>query len=75
MLLISRGFNKRLGTNNLTLVDTFMEAQKRGLKIMDVAVMPEQDSWIFHNGPGFKDGPSMVCDVLVMRVFLEFRPS
>lgn len=45
-----------------------MEAGKRGLSPMDVAVVPEQDSWIFQNNPGVPDGPSMVCDVLVMRV-------
>lgn len=47
-----------------------METAKRGLSIMDVVIQPEQDSWIFQNDPGTPDGPSMVCDVLVMRVWL-----
>jgi len=66
---LRQGFNKRLGTSDLSIVDAYMVAQKRGRTLMDVVVMPEQDSWIFTNGKGFRPGPSMVCDVLVMRVW------
>jgi len=66
---LRQGFNKRLGTSGLSIVDAYMYAGKKGLSVMDVAVMPEQDAWIFENGKGFKNGPSMVCDVLVMRIW------
>lgn len=46
-----------------------MESYKRGMSFTDFVTMPEQDSWIFHNGPGWKDGPSMVCDVFVTRMW------
>lgn len=71
LLLIQEGFNKRLGTNNLSIIDTYMAAGKRGFYPIDVAVMPEQDDWIFQNDEGVPDGPSMVCDVLVMRVCMQ----
>jgi len=65
---LSQTINKRLNTNGLDIIDVYMEIQKRGKSIMDVVVMPEQDSWIFEDSNGVK-GPSMVCDVLVMRLW------
>jgi len=66
---IAQGLNHRLGTTNLSMQESFMESHKRGMSFTDLVTMPEQDSWIFKNGPGFRDGPSMVCDVFVTRMW------
>jgi len=64
---LAQTFNHRLGTTNLTLNQVYAEAGKRGLVFDDVAVMPELDSWTFVDDN--QVGPSMVCDVFVMRIW------
>jgi len=60
--------NKRLKTNGLSISEVYMEAQKRGLSFTDLVIMPEQDEWIFMDDNG-QQGPSMVCDVLVSKIW------
>lgn len=52
-------FNKRLNTTGLSVVQVYNEAHKRGISFPQLFAMPEQDRW------QYKDGYSMVCDVLV----------
>eukprot|EP01126_Amoeba_proteus_P058854 TRINITY_DN7645_c0_g1_i1.p1 TRINITY_DN7645_c0_g1~~TRINITY_DN7645_c0_g1_i1.p1 ORF type:complete len:529 (-),score=93.89 TRINITY_DN7645_c0_g1_i1:153-1739(-) len=66
---IRQGFNKRLGTEGLSIVDLYMYASKKGISFTTLATMPELDEWIFTNDPGTPSGPSMVCDVFVMRMW------
>jgi len=60
--------NKRLGTQGLNVNECYMESQKRGIDIPTLLTMPELDEWIFEDNNGTK-GPSMVCDVFVMRMW------
>jgi hypothetical protein len=56
------GMNKRLGTscnNTECLVDEIM---RRNTTLGEVMTVPEQDSWVYN------DGPSMVCNVFVLEV-------
>jgi len=78
-----QGLNKRLqslftdnvhGNSNavfddLSLVDTYMVAAKKGLSWTDLVTMPEMDNWVYVDGN--QTGPSMVCDVLVSRLWKE----
>jgi len=66
---IRQGLNKRLNTQGLTIGEAYMVGLKQGLNFTTLITMPEQDSWIFDNGQGFKSGPSMVCDVFVMEMW------
>jgi hypothetical protein len=65
---LAQTLNKRLGTQGLNVVEAYAEAQKRGIELTDLAIMPELDQWIFEDDNGQK-GPSMVCDVFVMRMW------
>jgi hypothetical protein len=49
--------NKRLGTQNLTLVELANVAASRNITLGELIAMPEQDDWVY------SDGLSMVCDV------------
>jgi hypothetical protein len=66
---ITQGFNHRLNTQGLTLDQAYMVSLKKGIDFTTLVTMPEQDSWIFENGAGFKAGPSMVCDVFVTEMW------
>jgi len=80
MDFLRQSLNKRLlslnssfpsAAGNLSLVDTYMVAAKHGLSWTDLITMPEQDAWIYDNGGVTKNGPAMVCDVLVSRMWKE----
>eukprot|EP01127_Copromyxa_protea_P013184 TRINITY_DN3520_c0_g1_i2.p1 TRINITY_DN3520_c0_g1~~TRINITY_DN3520_c0_g1_i2.p1 ORF type:complete len:521 (-),score=82.23 TRINITY_DN3520_c0_g1_i2:47-1609(-) len=66
---ITQALNFRLGTKGLSMGEAYMTAQKKGISLTELAAMPEQDSWIFENGAGFKNGPSMVCNVFVTKMW------
>jgi len=66
---LAQGLNFRLGTKGLNIQQAYMAAAKRGISFTQLVTMPEQDSWVFQNDPGMKPGPSMVCDVFVMRMW------
>jgi hypothetical protein len=36
--------------------------------LIDLVTIPEQDDWIYQNNNGV-NGPAMVCDVLVLRMY------
>lgn len=61
--LVGEAVNKRLGTNNLNLVQLYEVMYQRNLTVAQVFAMPEQDSWIY------SDGPSMVCSSFVAAVW------
>jgi len=65
---LGQGLNFRLGTKGLTIAEAYMVAAKRGISFTDLVTMPELDSWIFTDANGVS-GPSMVCDVFVMRMW------
>lgn len=68
---LRQGLNKRLFPNtdsNISLIDTYMEGAKRGLSFSDMVTIPEQDDWTYDDGNGVS-GPSMVCNVLIMRIY------
>jgi len=71
---LRQGFNKRLFPSNpnsdLSLIDAYMAAGKKGLSWSDVVTMPELDEWVYHDDNNTV-GPSMVCNVLVMRMWKE----
>jgi len=56
-------FNKRLGTNNLSMAQVMAECDRRNTTILQLITVPEQDAWIY------PDGRSMVCDVFVMSMY------
>jgi len=60
--------NYRLGTTGLSINQCYMEAAKKGLTFEDLVTLPEQDAWTFQDANG-QNGPSMVCDVFVMRMW------
>jgi len=56
--------------DDFSLVDTYMVAAKKGLSWTDLVTMPEMDEWIYTDANS-TSGPSMVCDVLVSRLWKE----
>jgi hypothetical protein len=60
--------NYRLGTTGLSINQAYMVAGKKGISFEQLVTMPEQDSWTFQDD-GNQKGPSMVCDVFVMRMW------
>jgi len=75
---LTQGLNKRLAAltgstpnSELTLVEAYMAAQKLGISWSQLVKMPEMDDWIYSNGNESASGPSMVCDVLVARLWKE----
>ena len=61
--LFLEGMNIRLGTRGLNLKELTIEAESRNMTIEDVLAIPEQDTWIF------SDGPSQMCSALVTGVY------
>lgn len=59
------GINLRLGTSGLNMKQLTEEAAQRNMTITDVMAMPEQDSWIY------SDGPSYVCSCFVVAIWKE----
>jgi len=64
---LQQTLNYRLGTDELTINQAYVEAAKRGINFTDLVTMPEQDKWVFKDAD--MEGPSMVCDVFVMRMW------
>ena len=58
-IIFNEAINFRLGTQNLTIPQLAEVIEERNLTWGDVFAMPEQDSWIY------SDGPSMVCSSFV----------
>ena len=59
----NEALNMRLGTKGLNTAEVYAEAEKRGMTFSDLVTIPEQDKWIY------SDGPSWVCDVWVMELY------
>ena len=55
--------NQRLGTQNLRMKGLASEAAHINMTLMEVAALPEQDDWIY------SDGPSYVCSCFVIGVY------
>mmetsp|Transcript_14523 Transcript_14523/g.37048 ORF Transcript_14523/g.37048 Transcript_14523/m.37048 type:complete len:550 (-) Transcript_14523:54-1703(-) len=64
-LVWNDALNMRLGTKGLNTAQATIEAEKRGINFTSLLAMPEQDDWVYENGP------NMVCDVFVVRIFKE----
>jgi len=65
---LQQSLNKRLGTTDLSINQAYMVAAKKGLTFEDLINLPELDSWTYEDSNGVS-GPSMVCDVFVMRMW------
>jgi len=58
--MFNLALNMRLNTTNMSLPDVlYMAATQRGLSFQTLAMLPEQDAWVYPTGP------QMVCDVFV----------
>lgn len=62
-IIIGEALNKRLQTVGLSFDKLALEAAKMNRTLMEVYTFPEQDSWIY------SDGPSMVCSPLVAHLY------
>eukprot|EP01147_Barroeca_monosierra_P011099 gene11099-3165_t len=58
-LMWGEAFNKRMNTTGIPVVELYNIAAKQNISFTDLFSMPEQDKW------QYKDGYSLVCDVLV----------
>jgi len=56
-------FNMRLQSKDLTTVEIYNALAKQNLTFGELMSLPEQDSWVY------SDGPSMVCDVFVCEMY------
>jgi len=63
----AQSMNFRLGTQNLTVNEIYMEMTKQGMNFTDLVTMPELDSYNYMDNN--RTGPAMVCDVLVARLW------
>lgn len=59
-MMLGEGLNLRLGTKNLTIVEASALAAKRGISFEDLLAIPENDDWVY------SDGPSRVCSCFVV---------
>lgn len=55
--------NQRLGTSGLSFDEVLVESEHRNMTLQQLMAMPEQDEWIY------SDGPSMVCSCFVIGVY------
>jgi len=55
--------NQRLNTKGLSTAEIYKQAQAKGLSFGELISIPEQDDWVY------SDGPSMVCCSFVLRVY------
>lgn len=63
--MILDALNMRLGTKDLNAEQVFQTCQDRNMTFGELISIPERDSWIY------EDGPSMVCNVFVARMYKE----
>ena len=63
MMIYGYGINKRLGTSNLNIGKLGHAAAKKGKSLEDIMVMPELDSYTYH------DGESWICSALVAGIY------
>ena len=61
--MFGEAMNKRLGTEGLNMKQIAAEAAHRNMTIQDLYAIPEDDDWIY------SDGPSYVCSCLVAGVW------
>jgi len=60
---VGEGLNLRLNTKNLTLYEIYNVMLERGMTLDDLFGIPEQQDWIY------SDGPSYVCSAFVAGVY------
>ena len=60
---------QRAGMPNIkpttTVADAYAFAFSKNISLSELMALPEQDSWKYPAGPGYKEGQAMVCDVFV----------
>eukprot|EP01006_Ploeotia_vitrea_P050471 TRINITY_DN67467_c4_g5_i1.p1 TRINITY_DN67467_c4_g5~~TRINITY_DN67467_c4_g5_i1.p1 ORF type:complete len:571 (-),score=47.00 TRINITY_DN67467_c4_g5_i1:89-1705(-) len=49
--------------SNMTLVEVANMGYKKGMSMADIWNIPEQDKWVY------SDGPSMICDVFACKIY------
>lgn len=62
-LIMNEGLNKRLNTTGLGMVAAANLANQRNVSWGELLAMPEQDSWVY------SDGPARVCDVYSCSIY------
>ena len=60
---MGEALNKRLNTTNLNLYQIYNVLYDRGMTLDQLFAIPEQDGWIY------SDGPSYVCSAFVAGVY------
>jgi hypothetical protein len=58
-----QAMNFRLGTKNLGMKEVTAEAARQGMTFEELMAMPEQDHWVY------SDGPSYVCSCFVIGIY------
>jgi hypothetical protein len=66
-VFVGEGLNKRLNTEDLTMIELSNEAAKRGMTLADVWAMKEKDEWVYKRNKG----QNMVCSSFVFRMYME----
>jgi len=66
--MFAEGMNKRLGTDGLNMKGVAAAAAQKGMSIMDVMAMVEQDGWEY-NGLVPRDGLAYVCSAYAASVW------
>lgn len=61
--LVGEGFNKRLGTEGLSIDEIAVEVVRRNMTFGDLFAIVEKDEWVY------SDGPSMVCSAFVAGIY------
>jgi hypothetical protein len=59
----NEALNKRLGTDGLDLPEILGECAQRGITFGQLLTVPEDDTWVY------SDGPSVTCNVLVLEMY------
>merc|ERR1711907_927589 len=54
---------------NTSVLEAYAYAREHNITLETLMGMPEQDSWVYPAGPGFREGRSMVCDVFVCNMW------
>ena len=62
-IFLTQALNKHLGTEGLNISEVAIEANKKGMSIIDVAAIAEQDGWKYTGY--YHDGESVVCSCFV----------
>ena len=67
-IMFSQAINKRLGVEGKNISELAMLAAEKGMSLLDVMAMPEQDGWIYQ-GLEPKDGESYVCSAYFAAIY------